>query len=64
MSHKFPLHAAVEKKDADIVSALLRCKADPTLQNSSKKTPERLAASTNKKGSQDLVLEVLRAHGK
>lgn len=64
MSHKYALHAAVEKKDAEIVSALLRCKADPSQLNSSKKTPEQLAASSNKKGSHDQVLSVLRAHGK
>jgi len=61
MSHKYPLHAAVEKKDTEAIRALLRCKADPTLQNSSKKTPEQLARSTNKKGSQDQVLAVLMA---
>lgn len=64
MSHKYALHAAVEKKDAEVVSALLRCKADPSLQNSSKKTPEQQAVSINKKGSHDQVLVVLRSHGK
>jgi len=64
MSHKYALHAAVEKKDAETVVALLRCKADPSLQNSSKKTPEQLASSVNKKGSHDQVLTVLRAHAR
>jgi len=62
MSHKYALHAAVDKKDAKTVAALLRCKADPSLQNSSKKTPQQLASSSNKKGSHDQVLMVLRAH--
>jgi len=62
MSHKYALHTAVDKKDAETVGALLRCKADPSLQNSSKKTPEQLASSVNKKGSHDQVLTVLRAH--
>lgn len=62
MSHKYALHVAVERKDAEAVTALLRCKADPSLRNSSKKTPEQLASSINKKGSHDQVLTVLRAH--
>mmetsp|Transcript_116104 Transcript_116104/g.223981 ORF Transcript_116104/g.223981 Transcript_116104/m.223981 type:complete len:256 (+) Transcript_116104:92-859(+) len=62
MSRKYALHAAVEMNNAQITQSLLRCKADPTLQNSSKKTPFQLAESMNKRGSRDQVLAVLRAH--
>jgi len=62
MSHKYALHAAVENKDTEILVALLRCKADPSLQNSSKKSPEQLASSVNRIGSHDQVLKVLRAY--
>jgi len=62
MSHTYALHAAVRKNDAETLGALLRCKADPSLQNSSRKTPEQLASSINKKGSHFEVLSVLRAH--
>mmetsp|Transcript_101674 Transcript_101674/g.195144 ORF Transcript_101674/g.195144 Transcript_101674/m.195144 type:complete len:262 (-) Transcript_101674:114-899(-) len=62
MSHKYALHAAVENKDTEILVALLRCKADPSLQNSSKKSPEQLASSVNRNGSHDQVLKVLRAY--
>lgn len=60
MSHKYALHTAVEKKDVEAIGALVRCRADVSLQNSSKKTPEQLANSSNKKGSHDQVLEALR----
>merc|ERR1712187_513477 len=59
-SHKYALHVAVEKNDVESIDALLRCKADPTLQNSSRKTPEQLAVSINKCGSHDKVLARFR----
>lgn len=63
-SSKYPLHIAVEKKDSELVRALLRCKADPSLLNSSKKNAEQLARSSNRKGSHDQVLDILMGRAK
>lgn len=40
---KYPLHSAVKRSDADIVTRLLRLRADPTLVNSARQTPRQLA---------------------
>jgi hypothetical protein len=56
---KYPLHAAVETCDADMVRLLVSSGADPALKNSSGKTPIQLAQSSNKKDSHTRVLQAL-----
>lgn len=56
----YPLHAAVEENQPEIVKALLLCRADQGLKNSAKKTPLELAEKCNKTGSHEMVLTTLR----
>jgi len=51
-SFSYPLHAAVEAKDAEAVELLLWAGADPTLQNSKKQTPLDLAWKKHDKKTQ------------
>merc|ERR1712038_919164 len=60
VSSCYPLHAAVEKNNADIVKSLLRCGADPKQKNSSGQTPQEFAQKCNKKGSHTLVLQAFQ----
>jgi len=60
-SFSYPLHAAVEQKDAEAVSLLLWAGADPKLPNSKKLTPLKLAEAKNKQGSHDKVIAALAA---
>lgn len=57
----YPLHAAVEQKDAEAVELLLWAGADPCLANSKKLTPLKLAQAKNKQGSHDKVIAALAA---
>lgn len=57
----YPLHAAVELGDAEAVEALLRAGADPSLTNSKKQTPLKLAEAKNKQGSHTKVIAALAA---
>merc|ERR550514_2491000 len=60
-SFSYPLHAAVDMKDADAVNLLLKAGADPKLPNSKKLTPLALAQVKNKQGSHDKVIAALAA---
>jgi len=57
----YPLHLAVEENKADTVLALLKCGADRTQKNSAKLSPLELAEKCNKKGSHDVIVQVLRS---
>jgi len=60
MSSCYALHKAVEENDADAVSALLHCGADPGKKNSAGKTPRELAEKLHsKKGTYGLVVKAL-----
>jgi hypothetical protein len=56
---KRPLHSAVKINDAEIVRCLLLAGADPSLTNSSGKTPQQVTEGLNKKGSHSGVLAAL-----
>jgi len=56
---KYPLHKAVENKDAEMISALIKCGADTSAQNSKKQTALQLADKNNKAGSLDSVIAAL-----
>lgn len=55
----YPLHAAVKKRDAQMVAFLLEFGANPEVRNSSGLTPEQYARRKNMLGSHDEVLRVL-----
>jgi len=57
----YPLHAAVEAKDAEAVELLLWAGADPSLANSKKQTPLDFAQKKNKQGSHSQVIAALAA---
>mmetsp|Transcript_69480 Transcript_69480/g.166541 ORF Transcript_69480/g.166541 Transcript_69480/m.166541 type:complete len:251 (-) Transcript_69480:88-840(-) len=56
----YPLHAAVLEQDADMVTMLLRQRANPAHRNTRRETPLALALRCNKNGSHE---EVMRALG-
>jgi len=56
---KYPLHKAVENKDAEMITALIKCGADTSAQNSKKQTALQLADKNNKAGSLDGVIAAL-----
>jgi len=56
----YPLHAAVEENNAEMVEALLKCGADRAAKNSAGLTPQALAQKLHKKrGSHADVLRAL-----
>jgi len=57
----YPLHAAVEAKDAEAVELLLWAGADPSLANSKNQTPLAFAQKKNKQGSHSQVIAALAA---
>lgn len=60
-SFKYPIHAAVEARDAEFVNLLLWAGADTSVQNSKKQTPLMLAeAKNNEKNSHGKVIGALR----
>lgn len=61
-SSSYALHAAVEQNDAEVVTALLRCGADPARKNFAGKTPRDLAERLHgKKGQHKAVIQALGA---
>jgi len=58
-----PLHRAVEENDAALIRALLHCGSDPTLEDSARRTPHRLASRLDRKGSHEEVLAALSSVG-
>eukprot|EP00401_Gymnodinium_catenatum_P008314 CAMPEP_0117481596 /NCGR_PEP_ID=MMETSP0784-20121206/12981_1 /TAXON_ID=39447 /ORGANISM="" /LENGTH=294 /DNA_ID=CAMNT_0005276057 /DNA_START=65 /DNA_END=947 /DNA_ORIENTATION=- len=58
-SYSYPLHVAVEKKDAEMVCLLIESKADKKLKDSKGRTPRRLARHRNLYGSHRAVLQAL-----
>jgi len=59
-SSRFPLHAAVRKKDAEIVGLMVQLLVDKEAKNSKKQTATDLATKLNKKGSMDAILAILK----
>lgn len=60
-SKTYPLHAAAEENNIEVVRAMVSCGAFLQPKDSSKKTPLDIAEECNKEGSHDLVLSTLRA---
>jgi len=58
-SSRFPLHAAVRKKDAEMVGLMVQLLVDKEAKNSKKQTATDLATKLNKKGSMDAILAIL-----
>mmetsp|Transcript_15902 Transcript_15902/g.34817 ORF Transcript_15902/g.34817 Transcript_15902/m.34817 type:complete len:226 (-) Transcript_15902:135-812(-) len=59
MKTTYPLHAAVAKGDAEMIELLLKCRADSSLKASGQ-TALALAEKSNRKGSHEHVLAILR----
>lgn len=56
----YPLHVAAVTRNTEMVTLLLQARADPTAQDSFRRTPEQLARRCNRKGSHEEVLLALR----
>jgi len=58
----YPLHAAVDERNVEMITLLLNARADPALENSSRQTPLKYATaiSRNHRYSGEMV-EVIRA---
>mmetsp|Transcript_94360 Transcript_94360/g.147469 ORF Transcript_94360/g.147469 Transcript_94360/m.147469 type:complete len:237 (-) Transcript_94360:14-724(-) len=61
LNASYPLHVAVERRDAEMVALLLKAGADPSKQDSFGRTPKQLARKRNRSGSHDQVLSTLEA---
>jgi len=62
LSYTHPLHVVVKQNDADMVTALLKAKADHQMKDSSGRTPLQLAmCKDNGLGSREAVLVALAA---
>eukprot|EP00438_Fugacium_kawagutii_P032027 Skav203164 [mRNA] locus=scaffold371:187904:207228:+ [translate_table: standard] len=59
---RFPLHAAVEDNDAEMIRILLHFKAKTKLKDASGWSARQLARKRNVNGSHDAVLQLLNDH--
>mmetsp|Transcript_39244 Transcript_39244/g.70225 ORF Transcript_39244/g.70225 Transcript_39244/m.70225 type:complete len:244 (+) Transcript_39244:54-785(+) len=59
---RFPLHAAVEDNDAQMVSLLLQFKSKTKLKDAAGLSARQLARKKNSNGSHDAVLQILNDH--
>lgn len=57
--NNYPLHAAVEQHDAEIMSLLLQAKADPKKVDSANRTPLDLAKKADRRGSHSDIIAML-----
>mmetsp|Transcript_5894 Transcript_5894/g.14078 ORF Transcript_5894/g.14078 Transcript_5894/m.14078 type:complete len:242 (-) Transcript_5894:29-754(-) len=57
----YPLHVAVTERDAEVISILLKHRANPEQRNSRRETPLNTAMRFNKNGSHEEVLRALGA---
>lgn len=62
MTTSFPIHAAVQRCNAEMVASLLWARADPMVRGPKGLTPAQLARKNNQRGSHQEVLEVLENH--
>jgi len=63
LTASYPLHVAVQQKDAELVRLLLASAADPLQTNSFGRTPLQLARRCNAGGSNTAVLRELSSSG-
>mmetsp|Transcript_10376 Transcript_10376/g.24011 ORF Transcript_10376/g.24011 Transcript_10376/m.24011 type:complete len:196 (-) Transcript_10376:50-637(-) len=55
-----PLHVAARLGDVEMIRLLLRAGADPSVKNGSGRTPLRVSQAVDRKGSHQLVIQLLQ----